>query len=57
MSYHPPVPLDGEVMDETYSYANEKGLVFIIDIGRAGNPCWQIEASFSLSVKISLSDR
>ena len=43
MSYHPPLPLDGEVMDETYSYANDKGLVFIIDIGRAGNPCWQIE--------------
>lgn len=43
MSYHPPLPLDGEMMDETYSYANEKGLVFIIDIGRAGNPCWQIE--------------
>lgn len=44
MSYHPPVPLDGEVMDESYAYADEKGLVFIIDIGRAGNPCWQIEA-------------
>ena len=44
MSYHPPVPLDGEVMDEVYSYANQHHLVFVIDIGRAGNPCWQIEA-------------
>lgn len=44
MSYHPPVLLDGEVMDEECAYANKKGLVFVIDIGRAGNPCWQIEA-------------
>lgn len=43
MSYHPPIPLDGPVMDEAYSYANDKGLTFVIDIGRAGNPCWQIE--------------
>ena len=33
----------GPVMDEAYSYANDKGLTFVIDIGRAGNPCWQIE--------------
>ncbi len=44
MSYHPPVALDGEVMDEAYSYANDRGLTFVIDIGRAGNPCWQIDA-------------
>lgn len=44
MSYHPPVPLDGDVMEEAYSYANEKKLTFVIDIGRTGNPCWQIEA-------------
>ena len=43
MSYHPPLPLDGPVMDEAYSYAREKKLTFVIDIGRAGNPCWQIE--------------
>jgi hypothetical protein len=44
MSYHPPIPLDGPVMDEAYAYANEKNLTFVIDIGRAGNPCWQIDA-------------
>ena len=44
MSYHPPVALDGEVMDEAYSYANDRGLTFVIDIGRAGNPCWQVDA-------------
>lgn len=51
MSYHPPVLLDGEVMDEECSYANKKGLVFVIDIGRAGNPCWQIEALRTIALR------
>ncbi len=44
MSYHPPLPLDGEIMDEAYAYAAGKGHTFVIDIGRTGNPCWQVDA-------------
>lgn len=44
MSYHPPVPLDGEVMDEAFSYADQKGVTVVIDIGRPGHVCWQVDA-------------
>lgn len=44
MSYHDTLPLDGEVMDEVYSYANDKGLVFVIDIGKMGSESSQVMA-------------
>lgn len=44
MSNHPTMPLDGEVMEEAYRYADEKGLVFVIDIGKCGSESWQVEA-------------
>ncbi len=44
MSYHPPVDLNGEIMDEAYSYARDHKLTFVIDIGRQGNPCFQVDA-------------
>jgi predicted TIM-barrel fold metal-dependent hydrolase len=31
-------------MEEAYSYADEKGLVFVIDIGKCGSESWQVEA-------------
>jgi len=33
-SYHPPVPLDGEIMDEAYACHAARGDIFVIDIGR-----------------------
>lgn len=44
MSNHPTIPLDGEVMEEAYSYAEKLGLVFVIDIGKCGSESWQVEA-------------
>lgn len=44
MAYHPPVDLDGEVMNREYAYARENGLTFVIDIGRPRNCCWQPSA-------------
>lgn len=44
MSNHPTIPLDGDVMEEAYSYADEKGLIFVIDIGKCGSESWQVEA-------------
>ncbi len=44
MSYHPTVDLDGDVMHQVYSHARDKGLTFVIDIGRPGNNCWQVDA-------------
>ena len=44
MSNHHTLPLDGEIMEEAYSYADEKGLVFVIDIGKCGSESWQVEA-------------
>lgn len=43
MANRPPVSLDGEVMDECFSHAREKGLTVVLDIGRPRNPCWQPE--------------
>lgn len=43
MSNHPTISLNGEVMDEAYSYAREKKLIFVIDIGKCGSDSWQIE--------------
>lgn len=44
MSNHHTLPLDGDIMEEAYSYADEKGLVFVIDIGKCGSESWQVEA-------------
>ena len=44
MSYHPAIDLNGDVMHQVYRHAAERGLTFIIDIGRPGNDCWQVEA-------------
>ena len=44
MAYHLPVDLDGELMHAQYKYAADHGLVFVIDIGRPRNCCWQTAA-------------
>lgn len=44
MANHETVDLDGSVMNEVYQMANEHGLTFVIDIGRPGNNCYQVEA-------------
>lgn len=44
MAYHPPIDLDGDVMNAQYKYAADNGLTFVIDIGRPRNCCWQTEA-------------
>jgi hypothetical protein len=43
MAYHPPINLDGDVMNEQYKYAADMGLTFVIDIGRPRNCCWQVD--------------
>jgi hypothetical protein len=43
MAYHPPVDLNGEVMNKEYAYACDNNLTFVIDIGRPGNCCWQVD--------------
>jgi hypothetical protein len=43
MAYHPPINLDGEVMNAQYKYAADLGLTFVIDIGRPRNCCWQVD--------------
>ncbi|MCI8622082.1 MAG: amidohydrolase [Provencibacterium sp.] len=44
MSYHGYVDLFGEEMQEAYRYADERGHVFVLDIGRKDAMSWQIEA-------------
>lgn len=44
MSYHPTVDLDGEIMHDAYRHAAERDLIFVIDIGRPRNNCWQVDA-------------
>ena len=41
MAYHPPIDLNGEVMNECYRHAAENGLTVVMDIGRPRNCCWQ----------------
>lgn len=43
MSNHHTFSLDGEMMEEEYAYADEHGLIFVIDIGKCGSESWQIE--------------
>ena len=50
MAYHQLIDLDGQIMNTQYKYAADNGLVFVIDIGRSRNCCWQVDALAS-SVK------
>ena len=43
MANHHTVDLDGDVMNEVYSHANDNNLIFFIDIGRPNNNCYQVE--------------
>lgn len=43
MCNHGTVDLDGEIMNELYSYCEENNIIFFIDIGRPGNDCYQVE--------------
>ena len=43
MAYHPPVDLNGELMNACYRHAADNGLVVVMDIGRPRNCCWQVE--------------
>ena len=44
MANHPVFPLDGEMMERELTFAEEHGLVFVIDIGKLGSPSSQIDA-------------
>jgi len=44
MANHATLPLDGELMEAEYAYAEEHGLVFVIDIGKLGSESSQIPA-------------
>lgn len=44
MAYHPPIDLNGEVMNGCYRHAADNGLTVIMDIGRPRNCCWQVDA-------------
>lgn len=44
MANHPPVDLDGEIMNQAYRHAADHGLTFVIDIGRPGSVSWQVDA-------------
>ena len=44
MSNHKTFPLDGEMMEEEYRYAQEHQLIFVIDIGKLGSESWQVDA-------------
>ena len=43
MAYHPPIDLNGELMNACYRHAADNGLIVVMDIGRPRNPCWQVE--------------
>lgn len=44
MSNHPTLPLDGDLMEREYAFADEHQLVFVIDIGKLGSESSQIPA-------------
>ena len=44
MANHPPVDLDGEVMHGCYRHAADRGLTFVIDIGKPRSVSWQVDA-------------
>ena len=43
MANHDTLSLDSELMHEAYKMANEHNLIFVIDIGRPNNNCYQID--------------
>ena len=44
MANHPTIPLDGDVMEREYAYADDHNLIFVIDIGKLGSESSQIPA-------------
>lgn len=44
MANHTVVDLDGEVMHRAYRHAADRGLIFVMDIGRPGSVSWQVDA-------------
>lgn len=44
MANHPVFALDGDMLERELAFADEHGLVFVIDIGKLGSPSSQIEA-------------
>ncbi len=44
MSNHYTLPLDGDVMKPEYDYADEHGLICVMDIGKCGSASWQVDA-------------
>ena len=44
MANHPPVDLDGEIMHQAYHHAADRGLIFVIDIGKPRSVSWQVDA-------------
>ena len=43
MANHDTVDLDGSIMNEVYTEANNRNLIFFIDIGRPNNNCYQVD--------------
>ncbi len=44
MANHDTVDLNGKIMHEVYQMAQAHGLIFVMDIGRPGNNCYQVDA-------------
>ena len=44
MANHATFPLDGEMMEREFAFADEHGMVVVIDIGKFGSPSSQVEA-------------
>ncbi len=44
MANHETLPLDGDFMEKEYAYADDLGLIFVIDIGKLGTESCQVEA-------------
>lgn len=51
MANRPRVALDGEVMDGCYRHAADNNLTVVLDIGRPGNCCWQVDEMSSVVKK------
>ena len=44
MATHPVFALDGDMMEREAAFADEHGLVFVLDIGKLGSPSSQVQA-------------
>ena len=53
MSNHGVLPLDGDVMEREYAYADDHSLVFVVDIGKLGSDSSQIPALRRASLRHS----